>query len=61
MATHLSILAWRIPMDRGARRASVHGVAKTQLSMRFAFPYGKGTHFPSPGIVKNGNAVHLDD
>ena len=34
MATHLSILAWRIPMDRGAWRAAVHGGAKsrTQLS-----------------------------
>ena len=34
MATHSSILAWRIPMDRGAWWASVHGVAKsrTQLS-----------------------------
>ena len=25
MATHFSILAWRIPMDRGARWATVHG------------------------------------
>ena len=34
MATHSSILAWRIPMDRGAWRATVCGVAKswTQLS-----------------------------
>jgi len=24
-ATHSSILAWRIPMDRGAWRATVHG------------------------------------
>ena len=30
MATHSNILAWRIPMDRGAWRASVHGVAKSQ-------------------------------
>ena len=30
MATHSSILAWRIPIDRGAGRAAVHGVAKTQ-------------------------------
>ena len=29
MATHSSILAWRIPMDRGAWRATVHGVAKS--------------------------------
>ena len=28
MATHSSILAWRIPMDRGAWGATVHGVAK---------------------------------
>ena len=34
MATHSSILAWRIPMDRGAWQAIVHGVTKsgTQLS-----------------------------
>ena len=34
MTTHYSILAWRIPMGRGAWRATVHGVAKsgTQLN-----------------------------
>ena len=26
MATHSSTVAWRIPMDRGAWRAAVHGV-----------------------------------
>ena len=30
MATLSSILALRIPMDRGAWRATVHGVAKSQ-------------------------------
>ena len=30
MSTHSSILAWRIPMDRGAWWATVHGVAKSQ-------------------------------
>ena len=30
MATHSSILAWRIPTDRGAWRAIVCGVAKTE-------------------------------
>ena len=29
MVTHSSILAWRIPMDRGAWRATVHGVTKS--------------------------------
>ena len=34
MATHSSVLAWRIPVDKEARRATVHTVAKswTQLS-----------------------------
>ena len=34
MATHSSILAWRIPMDSGAWQAAVHGVSKswTRLS-----------------------------
>ena len=26
MATHSSILAWRLPMDRGGWQATVHGV-----------------------------------
>ena len=30
MATHSTILAWRIPMDRGAWRATVQGVAKSR-------------------------------
>ena len=30
MATHSSILAWIIPMDRGAWWTIVHGVAKSQ-------------------------------
>ena len=34
MAIHSSILAWRIPMDRGAWQTTVHGVSKswTRLS-----------------------------
>ena len=30
MATHSSILAWRIAMDRGTWWATVHGVVKSQ-------------------------------
>ena len=33
MATHSSILAWRIPMDRGAWRAAVHGFAKSRTRL----------------------------
>ena len=34
MATHSNILAWRISWtERGARRATVHGVAKSQTRL----------------------------
>ena len=33
MATHSSILAWRIPMDRGSRQATVHGVSKSRIRL----------------------------
>ena len=33
-ATHSSILAWRIPMDRGAWQAIVHGVTKSQTRLK---------------------------
>ena len=29
MATHSNILPWKIPMDRGAWQATVHGVTKS--------------------------------
>ena len=32
-ATHSSILAWRIPMDRGVWRATVHGMAESQTRL----------------------------
>ena len=33
MAIHSSILAWRIPMNREAWQATVHGVAKSQTGL----------------------------
>ena len=33
MATHSSILAWNIPMDRGAWQATVQGVAQSQTRL----------------------------
>ena len=32
MATHSSILAWRIPTDRGTGQATVHGVAESDTT-----------------------------
>ena len=32
-ATHSSILAWKIPMDRGAWQATAHGVVKSQTRL----------------------------
>ena len=36
VATHSSILAWRILMDRGARQATVHGVTKSWTQQRLS-------------------------
>ena len=36
MTTHSSILAWRIPKDKGAWWATVHGVTKSQPRPRTA-------------------------
>ena len=33
MATHSSILAWRIPMDRGTWQATVYGVTKSEIGL----------------------------
>ena len=34
MATHPSILPWRIPMDRGAWQATAHRVTKSQTQLK---------------------------
>ena len=34
MAPHSSILVWRIPMDRGAWWATVHGVTKSRTRLK---------------------------
>ena len=42
MATHSSVLAWRISMDRGAWQARVHGVTKSQTQLK---QFSMHTHF----------------
>ena len=34
MATHSSVFAWRIPMDRGAWQATVHKVVKSWTRLK---------------------------
>ena len=44
MATHSSILAWRIPMGRGAWRASVHRVTKSRIQLKESKRLSTGQH-----------------
>ena len=64
MATHCSVLAWRTPMDRGAWRAAVHGVAKSwtrleQLSTAQHIPISSTTTFPESIIFGPGHFCSL--
>ena len=44
MATHSSILAWRIPLNRRAWRPTVRGVADSDMTERLSTAHGR---FPS--------------
>ena len=50
MATHSSILGWRIPMDRGAWQATVHRVANSWTGLS-----KEAQHRKQHGKIKNGN------
>ena len=41
MATHSIILAWRIPMDRGAWQTIVHGVTESATTERLSTAHSK--------------------
>ena len=48
MATYSSILAWRIPMDRGAWPATVHGVAEWVTTERVNTTHTNCLPIPMP-------------
>ena len=51
MITHCSILAWRIPRDRGAWQAVVHVVAKSQTQVRESAQHSTLTIMTADGSV----------
>ena len=62
MATHLSILAWRTPLDRGAWWAIIHGVSKSQTSTpqhKVLYPIGPPIYVWEWGLAWYGKG-HWD-
>ena len=57
MATHSSVLAWKIPMDRGAWWATVHGVIESdtteQLTLTYLFTWDKTTSLSGLILLRN--------
>ena len=47
MAIHSSVLAWRVPMDRGAWRAAVHSVTRSQTPLKQPCTHADGSTVPS--------------
>ena len=69
MGTH-SILAWRIPMDRGAWQAAAHGVTESDRTERLSTAHRdlfkktrdtKGTYHAKMGSIKDRNGMGLTE
>ena len=50
MATHSSILVWRFPMDRGARRTAVHSVTELDTTEVTEYAHTNQGNIPSLGL-----------
>ena len=62
MATHSSILAWRIPMQRKAWQATVHGVAESDMTERISTHRGYSISETHPlGKIFSNSALNLDE
>ena len=55
MATHSSIPAWRIPMDRGAWWATVHGLTESDMTELLS----RAHNFPKIRIFSVSQGTHL--
>ena len=55
MATHSSILVWRIPTDRGAWQARVHGVAESDMTERLSL----SLHLPNSNCTLEKSTCFL--
>ena len=51
MATHSSLLAWRILMDRGAWKATVHGITESDMTEQLSTAQHTTLNTLSPSIV----------
>ena len=69
-ATHSNILAWRIPMDRGAWQAAAHGVTESDRTERLSTAHRdlfkktrdtKGTFHAKMGSIKDRNGMDLTE
>ena len=59
MATHSSILAWRIPMDIGAWRAAVHEVAKSRTRLKQLSTYTRHGFSPESPAAQSLSSCKL--
>ena len=59
MATHSSILAWRIPMDRGSWQATVHGVRRVGHNLLTKL-LGEAHQLKLPTLTRH-HSIHLHE